>query len=81
MVGSGGWLALPLAIAVGGVLTLTLRAGDALVELITGLRSHHRLSASALVLRPLADRRTDWRLAGGSGVGAGRAPPPALGSR
>jgi hypothetical protein len=79
--GSGGWLAVPLAIAAGGVLTLMLRAGDALVELLTGLRSRPRLSAPPRAWRVNARCRTDWRLAGGSGVSAGRAPPLALGSR
>jgi hypothetical protein len=79
--GSGGWLALPLAIAAGGVLTLMLRAGDALVEFVGGLRSRPRLSAPPRPLRVLVGCRTDWRLAGGSGVSAGRAPPLALGSR
>ncbi len=72
--GSGGWLAVPLAIAAGGALTLMLRAGDALVELLTGLRSRPRLSAPPRALRVLVGCRTDWRLAGGSGVSAGRAP-------
>ncbi len=80
--GSGGWLAVPLAIGVGGVLTLVLRAGDALVELITGLRVRRRPGGAPLPMRfPAGGRRTDWRLAGGSGVAAGRAPPLALGSR
>ena len=82
VVGSGGWLAVPLAIGVGGVLTLVLRAGDALVELITGLRVRRRPGGVPLPMRfPAGGRRTDWRLAGGSGVAAGRAPPLALGSR
>ncbi len=81
VLGSGGWLAVPLAIAVGGVLTLFLRAGDALVELLAALGTKHRLPAVPRALRLLAGRRTDWRLAGGSGVSAGRAPPLALGSR
>jgi hypothetical protein len=81
VLGSGGWLAVPLAIAVGGVLTLFLRAGDALVELLAALGTKHRLAATPRALRLLAGRRTDWRLAGGSGVSAGRAPPLALGSR
>ncbi len=82
VVGSGGWLALPLAIGVGGVLTLVLRAGDALVELITGLRVRRRPRGAPLAMRfPAGGRRTDWRLAGGSGVAAGRAPPLVLGSR
>ncbi len=81
VLGSGGWLAVPLAIAVGGVLTLFLRAGDALVELLAARGTMRRVVDAPRALRPLAGRRTDWRLAGGSGVSAGRAPPLALGSR
>jgi hypothetical protein len=81
VLGSGGWLAVPLAIAIGGVLTLALRAGDALVEFITAKRLSRRLSATPLAVGLPASRRTDWRLAGGSGVTAGRAPPLPLGSR
>jgi hypothetical protein len=79
--GSGGWLAVPLAIGVGGVLTLVLRAGDALVELITGLHVRRRPCGAPLARRRPAAARTDWRLAGASGVSAGRAPPLALGPR
>lgn len=75
--GSGGWLAVPLAIVVGGALTLMLRAGDALVELFTKLRPRRRPTAVPAILRVLAACRADWRLAGASGVSAGRAPPRA----
>jgi hypothetical protein len=81
VLGSGGWLAVPLAIAVGGVLTLFLRASDALVELLAARGAKHRSAATPRSLRLLAGPRTDWRLAGGSGVSAGRAPPLALGPR
>lgn len=79
--GSGGWLALPLAIAVGGLLALMLRAGDALVQLLSELRSCRRSTPAPVSVRLATPSRSDWRLAGGFGVSGGRAPPLALGSR
>ncbi len=79
--GSGGWLAVPLAIVVGGALTLMLRAGDALVELLTELHARRRLTAASAIVRFAIVFRSDWRLAGGSGISAGRAPPCACGHR
>ena len=76
--GSGGWLALPLAIAVGGILALMLRAGDALVQLLSGLRSRRRVAPAPRSTRLASAPRSDWRLAGRFGVSAGRAPPLAL---
>lgn len=81
--GSGGWLAVPLAILAGGALTLMLRAGDALTEMLAGRR--HARPAPAPPRVSLGRRRpplrSDWRLAGASGVSAGRAPPLSFGHR
>jgi hypothetical protein len=78
--GSGGWLAVPLAIGVGGLLALMLRAGEALVQLLSELRSRRRAVPTPVSVRLITPPRSDWRLAGGFGVSAGRAPPLALGS-
>ncbi len=76
--GSGGWLAVPLAIAVGGLLTLMLRAGDALVELLAQLRARPRPTRASDQRRAFGPCHSDWRLAAASGVSAGRAPPRAI---
>jgi hypothetical protein len=81
IVGSGGWLAVPLAIVVGGALTLMLRAGDALVALLAQRRGRRRTGVATPVPRIPAPIRADWRLAPACGVSAGRAPPVALGHR
>ena len=79
ILGSGGWLAVPLAIVVAGILTLMLRGGDALVELLSGLRGRREVSSVPSVRRILTLYRADWRLAAACGVSAGRAPPVAFG--
>jgi hypothetical protein len=76
VLGGGGWWALPAALAVGGLLTLALRAGaiveDALAALAPqplALRSHARirlLTPGAPALSPLAPLAR---------AAAGRAPP------
>lgn len=78
VVGAGGWWALPAALAVGGLLTLALRAGaaveDALAELAPlRLRLRAAGRAGTRLLRPVAPaRRAQAPLARAA---AGRAPP------
>jgi hypothetical protein len=79
ILGSGGWFAVPLALLVAGMLTLLLRGGDALVELLSGLRARCRMNGEPAIRRILTLYRADWRLAAACGVSAGRAPPVAFG--
>jgi hypothetical protein len=78
--GHGGWIAVPSAALIGGVLALTLRAAQRLVGLVAGLRARRRAPRLALTVRPVlaatADR--DWRLVPLSGVAGSRAPPLGL---
>jgi len=78
VLGSGGWLAVPLAIVVAGLLTLLLRGGEALIELLSAMRARRQAGGGLTVRRILTPSRADWRLAAACGVSAGRAPPVAL---
>jgi hypothetical protein len=80
VVGHGGWIALPLALAIAGLLAALLRAAEALVSLARHLGARRRATralTSAPRSRPRRAAR-DWRLDPAAGVGAGRAPPVSL---
>jgi hypothetical protein len=72
MIGHGGWLAVPAAIAVGGLLALALRVAERLIARIA-TRAQDRVRSD----RPQFSRApaSDWRLVPLSGLSAGRAPP------
>jgi hypothetical protein len=76
IVGHGGWIAIPLALLVGGALAATLRVAQALIGLATRSGARRRRDAAAPTsLRRTARGGADWRLDPRSGVVAGRAPP------
>lgn len=77
IVGHGGLIAAPLAVLVGGLLTLVLRGADSLLELVVARsRARHRAPARPVLARRQRPRgRGDWRLEPASGLIAGRAPP------
>jgi hypothetical protein len=76
IVGHGGWVAIPLAVLVGGALAATLQFAHTLIELAARRADRRRRRAGAPTPLPhIADSRADWRLDPRSGVVAGRAPP------
>ena len=75
--GHGGWIAVPVAVVIGGALALTLRAAQRLVALVASLRARRRAQAIASRPRPLIGA-PDWRLGPLSALASPRAPPRAL---
>jgi hypothetical protein len=77
--GSGGWIAIPLALAIGGALTTALKVADTLVRFTAA-------GPTSPVWRPAPARPrprhpyaiSGWRLDPASGVAPGRAPPPSF---
>lgn len=75
VLGHGGWLMLPLSVAIGGLLALLLRGAQAVLAYVRRVRAARPLAvaASAPRLRPvLVALRRRGELAGSA---AGRAPP------
>lgn len=78
IVGHGGFIALPLAALVGGLLALALRTAEALVAFAARRAAESRRPpVEGPSPAPIPLRLPDWRLEPQSGVVAGRAPPPA----
>ncbi len=77
VLGHGGWIALPAALAIGAALALTLRVAERLVALVGHLAARSRPAAAPLLARSTG-RRLDWRLAPLAGITGSRAPPRAL---
>ncbi len=75
VLGHGGWLMVPLSVAVGGLLALLLRGAQAVLALVRGVRAARPAATpsapSPRRLVPLAPRRPRAL----AGVAAGRAPP------
>lgn len=79
VIGHGGWIAIPFALAIGGGLAAVLRVSEAALRLAAACRPRRRRSvASARAPRRSVTLRLDWRLEPTSGVSAGRAPPRGL---
>ncbi|MBV9917050.1 MAG: hypothetical protein JO153_11175 [Solirubrobacterales bacterium] len=79
VLGHGGWIAIPFAIAIGGGLAAVLRVSEAVLRLAAARGPHRRRSvARAQAPRRSAAPRLDWRLEPSSGVSAGRSPPGGL---
>jgi hypothetical protein len=80
VIGHGGWIALPLALAIAGTLAALLRVGEAVVALVESLAARRRSAVPRRAacapprLRP-HQAALDWRLDPAAGVSAGRAPP------
>jgi hypothetical protein len=71
---SGGWIAIPVAVVIGGALAACLKLAETLGRLI----GRHRATRPATPEsgRPRVGLRApDWKLDPASGVAAGRAPP------
>jgi hypothetical protein len=79
VVGHGGWIALPLALAIAAALAALMRVSDAVVALVARLASARR-RAPVLAPSRIGHFRAalDWRLDPAAGVSAGRAPPAGL---
>jgi hypothetical protein len=79
VLGHGGWIAIPFAIAIGGGLAAVLRVSEAVLRLAAACRTRRRRSvACERALRRSVALCLDWRLEPSSGVSAGRAPPRLL---
>jgi hypothetical protein len=77
VVGHGGWIAVPAAVAIGGMLALTLRIADCLIAFVAARAPRDR-APRGIRPRLSAPGSADWRLLPLSGAVAGRAPPGAL---
>jgi hypothetical protein len=78
ILGHGGFIAVPLAALVGGLLALALRTAEALVALAARRAAESgRARPDGPSPAPIPLQLPDWRLEPQSGVVAGRAPPPA----
>jgi hypothetical protein len=75
ILGHGGWIAVPIALAVGGVLAATLRLAETLISFAASRRRDPRQPTARAALPLTPYRVRDWRLDPSSGVVAGRAPP------
>jgi hypothetical protein len=79
VLGHGGWIAIPFAVAIGGGLAALLRVSEAVLRLAAAHRPRQRRGvASARAPHRRIPLRLDWRLEPSSGVSAGRAPPRGL---
>jgi hypothetical protein len=81
VIGHGGWIALPLAAAIAGLLAALLRVGEALVSLAGRLGTRRRAGRAftrSHIPRLHRGGGRDWRLHPAAGVSAGRAPPHSL---
>jgi hypothetical protein len=77
--GHGGWIAVPLAVALGAALAGTLTVAEALVARLA--RRHCPSHPRHALPQPAARRvqtAADWRLQPLSGLLAGLSPPPSL---
>jgi hypothetical protein len=77
VLGHGGWIALPAALAIGAALALALRVAERLVAFVGRLAARRRPAPAPPHARS-APHRLDWRLAPLAGITGSRAPPWAL---
>jgi hypothetical protein len=78
--GGGGWIAIPLALAIGGALTAALNVADTLVRLAAAKTNSPAWSPTRAATPPRRHPRAiiRWRLDPASGLAPGRAPPRPL---
>jgi hypothetical protein len=75
ILGHGGWIAVPVSIAVGGGLAATLKLAETLIELAARRHAIGHVVGAVRTRRLVVCLARDWRLEPESGVVAGRGPP------
>ncbi|HST39335.1 MAG TPA: hypothetical protein VLK58_07490 [Conexibacter sp.] len=75
VLGHGGWLMLPLSVAIGGLLALLLRGAQAVLASVRRVRAARPLSVVAAVAQARPAFVLPRRRAALAGAAAGRAPP------